>query len=68
MPKHIKYVLQPASGSTISRDVPVTQAFSIENTMHGEKAIALRLKFTFSVAGVPEPVTEVVDVKGFAGF
>ncbi len=68
MPKHIKYVLQPASSLTVSRDAPVTQAFTIENALHGEKAIALRLKFTFSAAGAAEPITDVVDVKGFAGF
>ena len=64
----MKLVMQPASGAVVSRDTPVTQAFTVENTMHGEKPLSVRMKLTYAAPGAAAPALDMVDVKSFVGF
>jgi hypothetical protein len=65
----MKLTLIPASGTTLSRETPITQAFKIENTQFGVKTLALRIKLSFVAADGLGPVEEQFDVKNFpAGF
>ena len=64
MPKFVKLTLMPASGSEGSKGRAVTQVIKVENSQHGVKALALRIKVTFTLpAG--EGVVEQFDFKGF---
>jgi hypothetical protein len=61
----MKLTLIPASGTTLSRESPITQAFKIENSQFGVKTLALRIKLSFVPANAPGPVEEQFDVKNF---
>jgi len=67
VPKTMKLSLQPASSSIIPAvgAGSVTQAFSLDNAVHGSKAIAVRMKLVYTPGGGGETVTEQVDVKNF---
>eukprot|EP00951_Prasinocladus_malaysianus_P049564 scaffold671081_cov36-Prasinocladus_malaysianus.AAC.1 len=44
--------LDPASGSALAPGgQPVTQAIHLTNSMHGQKAVALRLRISYVVDG-----------------
>ncbi len=65
MPKFLKLTMQPASSDSVPAGGAgaVTQSLRLENSAHGAKALALRLKFGYDAAGAP--VTDQVDVKNF---
>jgi AP-1 complex subunit gamma-1 len=65
--KFVKLTLLPASSTLVTRATPASQVIKLDNSQHGAKSIALRIKVTYSVGG--EKVEEMVDFKAFpAGF
>ena len=57
--------LQPASGNTLPANAAgiVTQRLTVTNTQHGQKALAMRLRIAYNVAGVNS--LEQSEVKNF---
>lgn len=53
VPKFMQIKLQPASSNIVpkNRSACVTQKLIVTNGMHGEKALAMRMKMSFTVAG-----------------
>jgi len=68
VPKFVKLTLGQASASSVARGSPVTQLVKVENSQHGVKPLALRVKVTYILPG-GESVVEQFDFKSFpSGF
>jgi AP-1 complex subunit gamma-1 len=66
VPKFMQLRLAPASGTTLTAGGTdtVSQAIQLNNTMHGQKAIIMRLRITYKRAD-GEAVLEQAEVKNF---
>ena len=69
MPKYMQLRLEPASASTLSPGgasaPPVYQRLYINNTMHGQKGLIMRLRVGFLVEGAAARVEEQAEVANF---
>ena len=65
VPKFMQLKLQPASGNMLPANAAgtVTQRLTVTNTQHGQKALAMRLRIAYSVAGANR--LEQSEVKNF---
>jgi len=69
VPKFMQLRLDPASGSTLAPGgaAPVTQVLHVTNSMHGQKALVMRLRLAYTQGG--QGVTQQCEVSGFpSGF
>lgn len=65
VPKFMKLQMTPASGTQVApmNGGAVKQVFKVANSMHGQKAILLRIKIDYSING--QPVSEQGQVDNF---
>eukprot|EP00742_Colponemidia_sp_Colp-10_P000433 GILJ01000474.1.p1 GENE.GILJ01000474.1~~GILJ01000474.1.p1 ORF type:complete len:866 (-),score=167.22 GILJ01000474.1:91-2688(-) len=65
VPKYIKLQMLPASSTTLPPNSKgaVTQVIKLENTLHGEKPLLMKLKVDFVNNG--QPISEVGQVNSF---
>ncbi|KAK9814370.1 hypothetical protein WJX72_004689 [[Myrmecia] bisecta] len=63
VPKFMQLKLDPATGNALqpNNGPSVTQAIHVNNTMHGQKPLVLRLRIAYSING--QPTLEQVEVK-----
>ncbi len=63
VPKFMQLRLEPASGNTLAAGggASVKQRLHVTNTMHGQKALVLRLRLGYTLNGMPK--VEQVEVK-----
>jgi hypothetical protein len=62
VPKFMKLSLIPASGDEVGIGKDVVQVIKVENSQHGVKPIALRLKLIWGEGG---EFSETTDIRGF---
>lgn len=67
MPKYMQLRLEPASASTLPAGgaAPAFQRLYINNTMHGQKGLIMRLRVGFLVEGAAQRVEEQAEVSNF---
>jgi len=65
VPKWMKLQMNPANGNTVppSNSGSVVQVFKVANSMHGQKAVVLRIKIDMVING--QPVSETGQVDNF---
>mmetsp|Transcript_3329 Transcript_3329/g.5900 ORF Transcript_3329/g.5900 Transcript_3329/m.5900 type:complete len:272 (-) Transcript_3329:347-1162(-) len=65
VPKYIKLQMQPPSGSVLPPNCSgvVTQQLRLQNTLHGEKTLLMKVKIDYEYNGVP--VSEQADIANF---
>lgn len=65
VPKFMQLKLEPATGTALMPygGAPVVQKLLINNTMHGQKNLAMRLRIAYSMSG--QPVLEQAEVSNF---
>jgi len=62
VPKFMKLTLIPANGDEVGVGKDVVQVIKVENSQHGVKPIALRLKLIWGEGG---EFSETTDIRGF---
>ncbi|QDZ19124.1 gamma subunit of adaptor protein complex AP-1 [Chloropicon primus] len=65
VPKYLQLRMEPASGNALAPQnaTPVSQRITVNNTLHGQKPLMMRLKLDFSLNGVQK--SEMVEVRDF---
>ncbi len=64
VPKFMALRLAPASGTELQPGAQITQRINVTNSMHGQKALIMRLRIAYSTpAG--GPTVQQAEVKNF---